>query len=415
MTYLTIEIIFWACIGAVFYNYVGYPLILFGLSALYQAKTDLRFLFGEKDRRNTQPADVLPRVAVLMSAYNEEAVIEAKAKNLLDLDYPQERLEIFIGLDAPTDATARLLEPVQSDHFHVIHYSDRQGKLKVLSALAQRTTAEVLVITDADANLERKCIRHLARHFVDPRVGAVSGEAIRLVGKNVDPGAEALYWKYESALRFLENRINCSIGSVGCVLAVRNSLFRQSKPSIVEDLQIPLDIRFSGYRVVYDPEAIATEGIAPNFSAQFVRRVRVGAGNFQTLFTNFKCLNPKHRLLAFSFFSHRVLRWLAPFFLIIAFLCSVLMVGRLGFAALLVAQIAFYSAALLGYWLKARGKRAGLLTVPFHFCLMNLALFLGLFKYLRGSQSLTWTSPPREMQREVGMKTESQFLIKKTS
>jgi cellulose synthase/poly-beta-1,6-N-acetylglucosamine synthase-like glycosyltransferase len=402
MTYLTIEIIFWACICAVFYNYVGYPLILFGLSALYQAKTDLRFLFGEKDRRNTQLADVLPRVAVLMSAYNEEAVIEAKAKNLLELDYPQERLEILIGLDAPSDATARLLEPVQSDHFHVIHYSDRQGKLKVLSALAQRTTAQVLVITDADANLERNCIRHLARHFVDPRVGAVSGEAIRLVGKNVDPGAEALYWKYESALRFLENRINCSMGSVGCVLAVRNSLFRQSKPSIVEDLQIPLDIRFSGYRVVYDPEAIATEGIAPNFSAQFARRVRVGAGNFQTLFTNFKCLNPKNGLLAFSFFSHRVLRWLAPFFLIIAFLCSVLMVGRLGFAALLVAQIAFYSAALLGYWLKARGKRAGLLTVPFHFCLMNLALFLGLFKYLSGSQSLTWTSPPREMQREVG-------------
>ncbi len=186
------------------------------------------------------------------------------------------------------------------------------------------------------------------------------------------------------------------------MLAVRNSLFRPSKASIVEDLQIPLDIRFQGYRVVYDPEAVATEEIAPTFSAQFARRVRVGAGNFQTLFGNLGCLHPGKGLLAFCFFSHRVLRWVTPVLLVVAFLCSTLMVRHPAFAILVAAQSAFYLAALLGYRRKRRGKHTRFFSVPFHFCLMNLALFLGLFKYLSGRQSLIWTSTPRHVQRQVG-------------
>jgi cellulose synthase/poly-beta-1,6-N-acetylglucosamine synthase-like glycosyltransferase len=186
-------------------------------------------------------------------------------------------------------------------------------------------------------------------------------------------------------------------------LAVRRSLFHLSKQSIVEDFQIPLDIRFQGYRVVYDPEAIAVEEIAPSFSAQFARRVRIGAGNYQTLFGSLRCLNPRHGLLTFSFFSHRILRWFAPILLIAAFVCSLLLVPQLGFALLFLAQCAFYLMAAAGYYIKKkRGRPGPLLSIPFHFCLMNVALLLGLLRYLTGKQTLAWKATPRHLGGEIG-------------
>lgn len=398
----TWALICWVCISAVAYNYVGYPLLLFVFSAFSQAKSDLLFLFRKKARRCSRSAQYIPHVAVLMSVYNEERVIDAKVENCLELNYPHGRIEFLIGLDAPTDSTPQLMNRFQSSRLRVIQFPERQGKLNVLCALTRQTTAEILVITDANTTLDCNCIQNLVRHFADPRVGAVSGEETRIVAPGTDPAAESLYWRYESALKFLENRLNCFLAANGSVLAVRRMLFRPIQSSIVEDLQIPLEIRFQGHRVVYDPEAVATEEIAPTASAQFARRVRLGTGDFQTLFGNLACLHPRNGLLAFCYFSHRVLRWLAPLLLFVAFFSSVLMVRRSAFAALVAAQCVFYFAALLGYWRKKQGKPARVFAMPFHFCLMNLALFLGLLKYLGGRQSLIWKSTPRSITPDVG-------------
>jgi cellulose synthase/poly-beta-1,6-N-acetylglucosamine synthase-like glycosyltransferase len=401
MNTFPLTLIFWLCLGAVAYNYLGYPLVLFALATFAQAGSDLDFLLHRRSRRSSRGAQHLPRVAVLMSAYNEEAVIQAKVKNLLELDYPQDRLEILIGLDDPGDGTAEVLARTPSERLQVIHYRRRQGKLKVLFALARRTSCEILVVTDANTVLAPDCLRNLARHFADPRVGAVSGEETRVVAPGTDPGAESLYWRYESALKVLESRLNCSLGANGSVLAVRSSLFRLSKPSIVEDLQIPLDIRFQGHRVVYDPEAMATEEIAPTFAAQWARRVRVGTGNFQTLFGSLEYLDPRRGLPAFCYFSHRVLRWLAPVLLLAAFLCSLAMMARPAYAVLAGAQSAFYLMALLGFQRKKKGKPAGPFALPLHFSLMNLALLAGLLKYVSGRRSLVWVSTPRPAPGEL--------------
>jgi cellulose synthase/poly-beta-1,6-N-acetylglucosamine synthase-like glycosyltransferase len=196
----------------------------------------------------------------------------------------------------------------------------------------------------------------------------------------------------------MESRLNCLLGGNGALLAVRRSLFRTTKQSIVEDFQITLEIRSKGYRVAYDPEAIAIEDFAPTFSAEFARRVRIGTGNYQTLVNNLAFLNPLNGLPAFAFFSHKVLRWLAPIFLLVAFVCSILMVRRPIFAALLVAQSLLYLAASLGYCLRSPAR---LFSVPLHFCSMNLALLLGLLRYLRGRQTLTWNPTPRRTPAEV--------------
>lgn len=389
------EIVFCLCVLAVAYNYAGYPVVLFLLSILSQAKSDALFLLGKRSRRRPPVSSDLPSVAILLSAYNEESVIRQKLYNCLEADYPQNRLEFLVGLDNPSDSTAEIVSQIQTSRIRVWHYSQRQGKLAVLCALAQQTSADIVISTDANTMLDPHCVRALVRHFADPRVGAVSGEENRITARGTDPAGESLYWRYESALKFLENRLNCSLGGNGSVLAVRRPLFKLEKPSIVEDFQIPLDIRFQGYRVVYDPEAIALEEIAPTLSSQFSRRVRLGAGDFQTLFGNLACLNPKNGMPAFCFFSHRVLRWLGPIFLVLAFACSLVLVREPLFAGLLALQCAFYAAAALGFWLKKHAKRAGILSLPLHFCSMNLALFLGLIQYLSGRRSTIWNATPR--------------------
>lgn len=391
------ELIFWLCIAAVAYNYVGYPILLFVLSVLVQAKSDFLYLVRRRGRRRLLTTDKIPQVAVLISIYNEETVIEAKARNCEELDYPTDRIEFLLGLDAPTDSSAHLLSRMTSDRFRVFHFSARRGKLAVLCDLAQKTSAEILVLTDANTLLDRTAIRSLVRHFADPRVGAVSGEEIRVAAPGTEASAEGLYWRYESAVKILESRLNCSLGGNGSVLAVRRSLFRPQEQSIVEDFQIPLEIRFQGYRVVYDPEAAAVEEIAPTWSAQFARRVRIGAGNYQTFFAHPEYLNPCKGFLAFSFFSHRVLRWLAPFLLPVGFVCSMLLSARPVFAILAAAQGVFYLIAVMGWWLKNQAKPLRRCSLPFHFCAMNLALFLGLLRFLRGQQALAWQPTPRHV------------------
>ena len=391
-------LIFWLCIGAVAYHYAGYPLLLFVLSVLVQAKSDFSYLLRRRGRRRFLKAESVPRVAVLVSIYNEETVIQAKARNCLEIDYPVDRVEFLLGLDAPTDSTAEALSRTASDRLRIFHFSSRRGKLSVLRDLACKTSADILVLTDANSMLERNAIRHLVRHFADPSVGAVSGEEIRVAAPGAEPGGEGLYWRYESALKILESRMNCSLGGNGAVLAVRRSLFCPREHSIVEDFQIPLEIRFQGHRVVYDPEAIAVEEIAPTLSAQFGRRVRIGAGNYQTLFAHFEYLNPRRGLLAFSFFSHRVLRWLAPFLLPVAFVCNMSLAAQPSFAVLFLAQILFYLLAAAGYLRKKRAGRMGWCSGPFHFCLMNLALLCGLWRFLRGQQTLAWNPTPRRLE-----------------
>jgi len=395
------EWIFWICMGAVAYNYVGYPLVIFLFSVLAQAKSDLLFLFHRGGRRCTLSTEYLPQVAVLMSVHNEEAVIETKVRNTFETGYPSDHLEFLVGLDAPTDSTADLLSKTTFDRLRVFHFKERRGKLAVLTSLAKQTTAEILVITDANTRLEPSCIANLVRHFAQLKVGAVSGEESRVVTPGSDPAAESLYWRYESALKLLENRLDCTLGGNGSVLAVRRALFQPQKQTIVEDFQIPLEIRLRGYRVIYDPEAIAVEEIAPTLSAQFARRVRIGAGNYQTLFANLECLNPLKGLLAFCFFSHRVLRWLAPILLTFGFFSSLLLIGHSNFLILSAMQTAFYLCAAVGYLLKKLGKPARLIAVPLHFCSMNLAMLLGLIRYMSGEQKLTWNATPRLTQSSL--------------
>ena len=396
----TFEIIFWLCIYAIAFNYIGYPIVLFLMGFLVQAKADIGYLLTRKNRRHSERFSAHPLIGIVISAFNEESVIEARIRNLLEIDYPPDRVEILIGLDGPTDATPEILSRSRSSRVRVFHFPRRRGKLAVISELARQTEAEILVFSDANTMFEPGCVANLIRHFADPKVGVVSGEEIRITKPGADPAAESLYWRYESAMKILESRANCLHSANGSVYAIRRELFCPRSHCVVEDFQVPLGLRFRGYRVVYDPEAIAVEEIAPTLASQFERRVRLGAGNFQTLFGNPWYLSPFKGIPAFAYWSHRVLRWLTPCLLIIAFGCSACLIGYTTYRCLFLAQCIFYGLALCGYVSRKWNRSPVLCRIPWHFCSMNIAIVFGFVRYLGGYQSLAWTVTPRGISAE---------------
>ncbi len=394
-----VEWIFWLSVAAVAYNYAGYPVLLFVSATIAQAGRDLRYLLSRHDRRS-RTASRLPSVAIVIAAFNEEAVIEAKLRNIALLRYPGDRLEVLLGLDGSTDASAERARSVLISGLQVFEFPVRRRKLQVLRDLAQRTQAEVLLFTDANTILDCECLYKLVRHFSDPRVGAVSGKEVRF-GDDGCSG-ESLYWRYESAIKVLESRLNCLLGANGAVYAVRRELFRPTTSSLVEDLQVPLQIRFNGHRVVYDPEAVAMEDIVPGVEGQFQRRTRIAAGIYQTIFQNPRYLNPLKGAPAFAFFSHRLLRMLAPFLLVAALAANFTLAWRPLYIVILACQLLFYSMAALGCGLRFAGKKAGPLAMPLQFCLMNAAYIVGLSRYLTGKQTLSWKVTPRQTTDQAG-------------
>src|SRR5262249_38706505 len=210
-----------------------------------------------------------------------------------------------------------------------------------------RTSADILAFSDANTRMNPDCLRRLVRHFADPEVGAVCGE-LRIESAQGTAG-ESLYWRYEVALKFLENRLNCVLGANGAVYAVRRELFKPLNHVIVEDFQIPMHIRAEGRRVVYDPEAIGMEESAPALVEEFRRKVRIGAGAYQTLFGCLEFLNPFLGMPAFAYLSPKVLRWLAPIFLLVAWAGSLALAADPIYGALFLAQTAFYALSYIGW------------------------------------------------------------------
>ncbi len=395
MTLTASELLFWICAGAVLHSYALYPLLLFLLAAATQTGRDLRFLLRRHNRRSGPPQFELPTVSLLIAAYNEESIIEEKLRNTARLDYPPGRLEILLGLDFPSDATPQRAARAAVPGMRILHFPARRGKLAVLNDLVAESRSEIVVSTDANTMLEAGALRALVRHFADPAVGLVSSEV-----DVTDPSGrvqnESLYWRYEVVLKFLENRLNCVVGNTGALYAVRRAWFPRVT-SVVEDFEIAMRVRYAGHRVVYDPESLASEEAAPSLQDEFRRKVRIGAGCFQTLFGCPQFLNPFAGLPAFAYFSHKVLRWLAPFFLLGAWAASLVLVHRPFYAAAFALQTAFYLLALAGWFRQRSGRPSGALGVPLYFVSMNLALLFGLARFLGGRQNSAWSSTPREL------------------
>src|SRR5262245_48292057 len=248
------EWMFWISVALLLYTYGGYPIVLIALGCLQQLKSDLRFGLARRTRRARRDAAASPRVSLVFAAHNEAAVIEQKVRNCARLDYPAGSLEILVGCDGCTDATAALARAAALPNLAVYEFPERCGKPGVLNKLLPRTRGEIVVFCDANTELEPDAIRGLVRHFERPEIGCVCGE-LRLRSRGKANG-EHLYWRFETLLKFLESRLNMLVGANGALFAIRRALY-QPVPAdgVVDDFLIAMNVRAAGYRVVYDPEA----------------------------------------------------------------------------------------------------------------------------------------------------------------
>ena len=387
------EIIFWLGIALVVYTYVGYGLVLFILIKIRQT------IFGK--RQPPQP-ESWPTVTVLVAAYNEENDIRQKVQNSLDLDYPKDRIKLLFVTDGSSDRTPEIV--AEYADITLLHSTERKGKMAAVARAMQQVNSQVVIYTDANTMLNTEAAKNIARHFIDEKVGAVAGEK-QVLSEGADSAAgsgEGFYWKYENTLKRWDSELYSVVGAAGELFAIRTELFEHVPPNtIIEDFYMTLRIAQKGYRVVYEPEAIAQELPSADTGEELKRKVRIAAGGLQAISRLTPLLNIfKYGRLSFQYISHRVLRWtITPLSLLVIFALNIHLAlqGSEFYQLILVAQIGFYALAFIGYLLEKRKLKVKAFFVPYYFVMMNYAVFAGFFRIIKGSQSAVWERSKRQV------------------
>jgi cellulose synthase/poly-beta-1,6-N-acetylglucosamine synthase-like glycosyltransferase len=362
------------------YANLGYPALL----ALWAALRPRPFRSGGE----------APTATILVAAHNEADTIAARLNNLLTLDYPPQRLSIALGLDGCDDATAERARLYAAAGVRVVEYGERRGKPSVLNALAAGARSEILVFADARQRFEPGALRALVAPFADPEVGAVSGELLLLdgEGKPLERGL-GLYWRCEKAIRRAESRVGSVVGATGAIYAVRRRLFEAFPPdTILDDVWLPMRIARAGRRVVFEPGARAWDRPPASAGVEFTRKVRTIAGVFQ-LFAREPWLLGAKNPLWLQTLSHKALRLLTPLLMLVALFANLMLLHAPGYRLLLLLQLAFYAAALLGHL--SRGPRIPGLSVPYTVCLLAWATVVAFAGFVTGRQRVTWARPAR--------------------
>lgn len=381
--------VFWVSFGIVMYTYFLYPCILLALFAVSQLRTDLQYLLNRAERRASGlRQEELPAVSIVIPAFNEEKYLDAKLNNIRGLDYPREKLQVIIVSDGSTDRTTEILNGVKEPFIESLFLDARRGKASALNCGVERARHSLLVFSDASTLFESDTIQKLVRHFRDRSLGAVCG-ALRFHSGSESQQAEGVYWKYESALRLMESRIGAALNVSGAIYALRRDAYLPLPDgAILDDLLIPMNARRLGYRIIYDPEAVATDFAAETVQGEFARRVRVAAGCFQALPELMRVR--LGAVTAFSFLSHKLLRWILPFFLLALLISNCFLVGRPLYLCFAMLQSAIYLWALLGVAFYARLRRVRYVLVGHFLVAMNAAFLVGFFRYLRNRDAIDW-------------------------
>ncbi len=384
---IILQIILWASIFLVFHTYVLYPLLLL---VLVGNKKDI-FL------ENSQ----IPKVTIIMSLFNEESVIAQKLDSILNSDYPLEKIQIIIGSDNSTDQTNKIV----SDYalkFNIIDFTvfeERQGKSNVINRMINKSDCEILILSDANVFFDKQTIREIVKPFSDDKVGLVDthmkNTGLRKEGISIQ---EKSYISREVKIKNHEGVLwGTMMGPFGGCFALRKSLYSPvPKNFLVDDFYICMKVIESGYKAINNLDAIVYEDVSNNLVDEFRRKVRIATGNFQNLNEFKKMLWPPFKGLAFSFLSHKVLRWITPLFIIASYISNgVLSIYSDCYLILFICYNLLLLLPLTDFLLKKLNIHNVLLRFITHFFTMNLALLTGMFKAIKGVKSNVWKPTKR--------------------
>lgn len=372
------EALLWGALVLLAYIYVGYPVLAIVLARAWPRRVD--------------KGELTPSLTVVITAYNEQAHIGQKLRNILALDYPPAQLDVIVASDASNDATDQLVRDFGAPNVRLLRVEGRLGKTACQNAAAAAADGELLLFTDATTLVDAGALRAIARNFHDPAIGCVAGRLSYVAQQDDATGhGGKSYWNYEILLRMAESALGSLIGVSGCLYAVRRSVYRAIEPGLISDFVVAMVMREQGLRTVLEPDATCYEQTLDHPDRELAMRVRVGIRSLVALATQKRFLDPwRFGLFAWQLWSHKLLRYLSPVFWMIALLANAALALQGRYLWLLVLQLALLLSGLPGFMPQAFGK-SRLLAKPYYFLLTNVASALSLFRFLRGERIVTWT------------------------
>lgn len=388
------EILFWLSLFVIFYTFFGYGILLYLL-------VKIKRIFRKPYLFNTNAP--LPSVTLLIAAFNEEDIIEEKIQNCAELDYPKDKIQVIFVTDGSSDGTAAAVG--KHPFVTLLHEDKREGKMAAIKRSIPFVEGEIIVFTDANTYLNPEAIKELVKHYQNPKVGAVAGEKRIKVDHKADASSagEGFYWKYESYLKKWDYELYSNVGAAGELFSIKTNLYQPVESNaIIDDHMIAMRIAEKGYLIAYEANAYAMESASANTKEELKRKIRIAAGGIQSLFWLKKSANPFHNpILTFQYISHRVLRWtVTPWLMILVLFLNIAIAitkpDLVLYQGILLLQILFYIAALLGNIMESRSIKIKILFIPFYFCMMNYATILGTFRYFKGQQSAAWEKSKRK-------------------
>jgi cellulose synthase/poly-beta-1,6-N-acetylglucosamine synthase-like glycosyltransferase len=377
--------LFLGSIAIIVYTYIVFPLLLIvrGLIKPMSHKTDT----------------IVPSVSLIIAAYNESESVEAKIKNIKALDYPLDKFEVIIGSDGSDDGTNELIRKYKDKTIQLFELP-RQGKADTLNSIVKQATGDILVFSDANSLYAPDAIQKLVQHFADEQIGGVAGNQRYITTKDTqDNIGETSYWSFDRQLKIWESVGGSVISATGAIYAIRRELFQSVPLGVTDDFVTSVRVIAQGYRLVYEPNAVAYENVAKDQKREFRRKVRVMTRGFNAVLFMAELLNPlKYGFYALQLFTHKVLRRLLYIPMILIFLSNIFLLSA-GWIYVLtfVSQLAIYTIALLGAWMIRYGiplpKIVSLITFA---CMVYLAAIFASWNVLRGNRITLWSTDTRQ-------------------
>lgn len=379
---LVAKIVFWFSLSGVFYAFCGYLMLLWAISRL-------------KSTPAPRPPATPPRLSLVISAYNEAAVIKTKLDNAVELAYPAGLLEIIVISDASDDGTDEIVQQFGDRQVRLLRQATRAGKTAALNLAVPQTRGEIIVFSDANSMYDQQALLNLARHFADPAIGFVSGRT-KYVSTHSRMMAEttSLYTRLEIATKGLESSIASCVGADGAIFAIRKELFVPLQAYDINDFVIPLSIIQQGYRGILDRDAFCCEETAKDAEGEFNRQVRITCRTIRAIFNHKALLNPiKYPVFSFELISHKIMKFMLPLFMVAAFFSNLILInGGLEYRLLFSMQFCYYALCAYGYVTTKNKEKNRLIGIACTFGMVAMAFFFGWIKYFSGETYATWGS-----------------------
>ncbi len=374
------NILFWISVVFMFYTYFGYLLLM-------------ALLLNFKKAKPVNKATITPPISIVVSAYNEEKNIGAKLNDITNIDYPKDKMEVVVISDKSSDRTDEIIKSFSDKGVRLLRLEERSGKVSAYRRALPQLKGEIIVFSDATSILNVDSVKELISNFNDPTVGCAGGLLLYVNPKQAIIGkGEKKYWGYEKRVREYESKL-CSLPCVsGTLYAVRKELYPiDMKDDLADDLIVPFNVKKLGFRTGLDPAAVCKDVTTLSIEEEMAKRIRITIQNIRGLLDQLDIVNPfKYGLFSLIVISHKLFRLLVPFFLVVLFFASLfLSFNSVIFLSAFISQVIFYFGGCIGYSVNKRIK-SGLGNSLFYFCLSNLAIFLGLWKFLKGRRIITW-------------------------